>query len=427
LTLTITCSLGQVASTIYVPSMPAIASALDTSMARVQFTLAGYLLAFAVSMLWLGPLSDRCGRKRIMILGLVLSTLGSTACALSPTIELLVAARLLQGIGLAAGMVVGRATIRDLYKETEAAKIIAGLSIVMTLLQAFAPIPGGYLQARIGWQANFAAVAMMAGVALALVARFVPKAAVTENPGSEATARVFRSAVVSYRTLIGTRRFRAYAFTATGAHAGFHIFSAGAPAALIIGLGIPPQDYGCYASLPPLGFLIGSVLSNRLTGRLGVDGMIAIGCAVLIPAGFSMVLLALLPVASPYTIVGPMALVCCGSGLITPNAVAGSLGVKLGIVGAASGLTSFVQMAGAAAATAALSLGATGSPLVLATVIAGAGLFAVTAFGSLVGRPGCYSQVTASIRPMSSGASGPILHVYRAESSHCVRGIGTNA
>jgi len=97
-----------------------------------------------------------------------------------------------------------------------------------------------------------------------------------------------------------------------------------------------------------------------------------------------MVALAILHIDNPYAIIGPMILICCGSGLITPNAVAGSLGVKVGIVGAASGLASFLQMIGAAGATAALSLGASGNPLVLAVVIASAGLFSVIAFGSLV-------------------------------------------
>jgi MFS transporter, DHA1 family, multidrug resistance protein len=175
LTLTITCSLGQVASTIYMPSVPAIASALETSVSRVQLTFVAYLAAFAVSMLVLGPLSDRCGRRRTMILGISLSALGSIACAASPTIELLIGARILQGIGLSGGMVVGRATIRDLYGEDGAAQIIAGLSIVLTLLQALATIPGGYLQAWIGWRANFAAVAILTGVALALVLRYVPE------------------------------------------------------------------------------------------------------------------------------------------------------------------------------------------------------------------------------------------------------------
>jgi MFS family permease len=128
LTLTITCSLGLVASTIYVPSVPAIASALETTVSRVQLTFVGYLAAFAVSMLLLGPLSDRYGRKRTMILALSLSALGSIACAASPGIEFLIGARVLQGIGLSGGMVVGRATIRDLYGHHGAAQIIAGLS-----------------------------------------------------------------------------------------------------------------------------------------------------------------------------------------------------------------------------------------------------------------------------------------------------------
>ena len=92
---------------------------------------------------------------------------------------------------------------------------------------------------------------------------------------------------------------------------------------------VRPEDYGFYASLPPMGFLVGSFLSNRLTQRLGIDGLIAIGCLALVPAGSTMVTLALLGVTSPYAIIAPMILICCGSGLITPNATAGSLGATL--------------------------------------------------------------------------------------------------
>jgi MFS transporter, DHA1 family, multidrug resistance protein len=382
-TLTITCSLGMVASTIYVPSIPAIASALETSIGRVQLTFVGYLLAFAVSMLVLGPSSDRYGRRRTMIVGIALSVLGSIACAASPTIDWLIAGRVLQGIGLSAGMVVGRATIRDLYGEQGAAQIIAGLSIVMTLLQAFAPIPGGYLQTWIGWRANFAAVAIWAAVALVLIARYVPRDCSADNTRSQTGSALVKTMLTSYHKLINTRRFLPYALTATGAHAGFHIFAAGAPAVLIVGFGIAPDGYGYYASLPPIGFLFGSFLSNRLTRRLGVDNLIAIGSAVLIPTGCVMVGLASLHSVGPYAIVGPMVLICCGSGLITPNAIAGSLGIDVEIVGAASGLVSFIQMSGAAGATAALSLGTTGDPVLLAAVIASAGLFAAGSFGAL--------------------------------------------
>jgi len=246
------------------------------------------------------------------------------------------------------------------------------------LMQAFAPVLGGYLQDWFGWRCNFEVIAVIACIAMALVTRYVPE-------GRTATASPSRTGMLaSYRTLLGTRRFLSYAFTAAGSHAGFHIFAAGAPAVLIVGFGIRPEDYGFYASLPPMGFLAGSFLSNRLTRRLGIDGLIAIGCSALIPAASIMITLALLGVASPHAVIGPMILVCCGSGLITPNATAGCLSVSAGIVGTASGLGSFIQMTGAAGATALLSLGPSGSPLMLACIIALVGLVAVTAFGSLI-------------------------------------------
>ena len=379
LTLTMTSSLGMVASTIYVPSIPAIAGAFETSIARVQLTFVGYLLAFAASMLVLGPLSDRYGRRRTILCGLALSAISSVACAISPTIDFLIAARVLQGIGACAGLVVGRAITREVWGREAAARVIAGRAIAATLMQAFAPILGGYLQGSFGWRCNFVVIGLIACVAMALVTRYVPV-------GRAATVAPSRTGgmLASYRTLLGTRRFLSYAFTAAGSHAGFHIFAAGAPAVLIVGFGIRPEDYGFYASLPPMGFLVGSFLSNRLTRRLRVDGLITIGCTVLIPAASIMVTLALLSVASPYAVIGPMILICCGSGLITPNATAGSLGVNAGMVGTASGLGSFMQMTGAAGATALLSLGPSGSPLMLASIIALVGLFAATAFGSLI-------------------------------------------
>jgi DHA1 family bicyclomycin/chloramphenicol resistance-like MFS transporter len=376
--LTVTSTLGMLASTIYVPSIPAIAQALDAGVGCVQLTFVGYLLAFAVGMLVLGPVSDRYGRRPTIIFGLALSALAGLACAMSPTIELLIAARVVQGIGACAGMVVGRATIRDLYGREGAAQIFAGLSVAMTLIQSFAPIPGGFLQEWVGWRANFAAVVLFAVLGLALAARYVPETRDLSAPAPDLGAMLR-----GYRTLLGARRFLGYALAAAGAHAGFHIFSAGAPAVLILGMGIRAEDYGFYASLPPIGFLVGSFVSNRLTPRLGVDSLIGVGSVMLVPAGAAMVALVLLHLAGPYAIVAPMVLICMGSGLITPNAAAASLGVDPKIMGAAAGLASFIQMAGAAGATAALSFGAGGNPLVLAVVIALAGLVATAAFASL--------------------------------------------
>jgi MFS transporter, DHA1 family, multidrug resistance protein len=394
LSLTWASSLGIVASTIYVPSVPAIARALDTSVARVQLTFVGYLFAFAISMLILGPLSDRFGRRRTVLCGLALCLFSSIVCAASPTIEMLIAARVLQGIGACAGMVVGRALTREIWGLEAAAQVIAGRAIAATVLQACAPVLGGYLQVSLGWRANFAAVAVFACLAMVLMARFVPDRGIVTRPPARGEGMV-----ASYRTLLGTRRFLGYALAAAGAHAGFHIFAAGAPAVLIGSFGLTPEQYGYYAALPPFGFLVGSFLSNRLTARLGVNGLITIGTTVLIPAGFLMMALALLHVAHPFAVIGPMMLVCCGSGLITPNATAGSLGINPRIVGAASGLGSFIQMSGAAVGTAALSLGPSGSARTLAVVVALAGLFCVTAFTSLtrVGRQAGKANAGAAV------------------------------
>jgi MFS transporter, DHA1 family, multidrug resistance protein len=289
----------------------------------------------------------------------------------------LIAARVVQGIGAGAGMVIGRAVTRDLWERDTAAQVIAGRAIAATLMQAFAPVLGGYLQAFFGWRVNFIVVAAHACAATALVYWFLP----APRAGAE---REFGGILESYRNLIATRRFLGYALAGAGAHAGFHIFAAGAPAVLIGSFGITPQLYGYYATLPPLGFVLGSFLSKRLAGRLGINSVMAIGTAVLVPAGLAMVLLALLPAKVPLAVIGPMIFVCCGSGLITPNAAAGSLGINPGTIGAASGLGSFIQMTAAAALTAALSLGPGGSPLVLALVVASAGLFSITSFGSLM-------------------------------------------
>src|SRR5437667_7020854 len=199
LTLTMTSSLGMVASTIYVPSIPAIASAFETSVGRVQLTFVGYLLAFAASMLVLGPLSDRYGRRRTIIWGLVLSALGSIACAVSPTIECLIAARIVQGIGACAGLVVGRAITRELWGREASAQVIAGRAIAATLMQAFAPVLGGFLQGWFGWRANFVVVALLACAATALVIRYVPKDRAANRPPFRIGAMF-----AGYRSLIGT-------------------------------------------------------------------------------------------------------------------------------------------------------------------------------------------------------------------------------
>ena len=376
-------TVGMVASSIYVSTIPLIAEVLETSVALVEVTFVGYLSAFALSMLVLGPLSDRFGRRPVMLLGLGVAILGSIACALSTSIEFLIAARFLQGLGAGAGMAVGRACIRDVHGRAEAVRFLAILAFTVTLAQAFTPVIGAHLAEWFGWRANFVAVALLGVVALGLTWKYLP-----ETAGRCETSSTLRYRFGEYGALLRSRPFLAFALTATGAHAGFHIFAAGAPAVLIGTFGVSPETYGLYATLPPIGFLVGSFLSSRLSLRLDLYRMIVLGGAALVAGGAAMVGLALLGVGGPLMIVGPMFVICCGSGLATPSAIAGGISASANAAGAASGLLSFLQIGGAAGATMILSHCDAGSALQLALLIASVGAFAMAAFAGLVGRDG---------------------------------------
>jgi MFS transporter, DHA1 family, multidrug resistance protein len=401
LALLLAATLGILSSAIYVPAIPAMARSFGVSIAAVELTFVAYLLAFASSMLALGPLSDRCGRRPVLFVGLTLFFAGSVLATTSRDIDTLIAARVIQGLGASGGIVVGRAMIRDLYNREEAAKVFAALGLAMTFLQGSAPFLGGHVLLAWGWRADFALVTVFAATVFILAIAAFPQTARERSGPAGGFVR-------PYLALAKKRGFVAYALAAAGAHAGFHVFAAGAPAVLILRFGIAPQDYGLYAALPPLGFVAGSFVSNRLACRLGIDRLIGLGCAVLVPAGMLMLALAFLKIGGVFGIVLPMVLVCCGSGLVTPNAIAGSLSVDRGKAGAASSLLSFVQMAGAGGATAALAFTTKGSELLLSAIIAALGLVALGAFGALARAPRS-PQPRAQARTWPADRAGPHL------------------
>lgn len=379
LTMTLIGCFGIAASTIYVPLVPAIAAELGARLAGVQLTFAFYLVIFALGMPVVGPMSDRCGRRRVLFTGLAFSIIGSALCAASPSLSILITGRAIQAVGACAGLVVGRAVIRDRYSREEAARVIAGLSFTITLAQALAPVAGSYLGGWGGWRAGFVAVALVAGIALLLGIRHLPDR--TQSPSDPVAES--RNYLAAYRALITAPNFLAYTLAATGASAGFQLFSAGGAAVLVSGFGMSAQSFAFMAVLPPAGFLVGSVLVRRLTPRLGLDGTIACGTVVLGAAAATMLGLALGHIATPLAVVAPMIFLCCGSGLLTPNAVAGALSIKPEIGGAASGFLSFTQLGGAAAATCLLSRLDNHSSLALSGVIALAVAIGIGGYGLL--------------------------------------------
>ena len=370
-------TVGMAASTIYVPSIPDIAAGFHTSAAAVQLSFAVYLAAMAGGMLVLGPLSDMVGRRRILRAGLGLCLVGTLICVFSPSIQIFIAARVLQGVGASAGSVVGRAAIRDAYGRDQAARVIARIAFFVTVLQSGAPLLGGQINAFAGWRWAFVLIALLTVLNL-----WVAKGAVPACRSAGLNARNAAQSLNGYADILANRRFLAYALAATGAHAGFHIFSAGAPVVFLRGFGVTATAYGLYAFLPPLGFLVGSTVSGLW--RLGVDRMVSVGMALILQGGILLVVSAAAGVATPWLVVAFVALICCGSGIATPSAIAGALSAEPAKAGTASGFITFCQLAGAAGATVTLTFLPSTSLFALSIVILCAGAAGLLGYTALI-------------------------------------------
>ncbi|MCW5730045.1 MAG: multidrug effflux MFS transporter [Alphaproteobacteria bacterium] len=345
--------LGLLASAIYVPSMPDMARIFGTGIGEVQLTLSVFLASFAVATLVHGPLSDRFGRRRVLIAGLVLCAVSSFACSFAPNIETLIALRAFQAFGSCAGMVVVRAVIRDLYGPEHMPRAMAFVALGVTLSPALAPILGGQLHVRFGWWASFDFVAAFTALLTLLIFLRLPET----NRHPPPPGSLLAGMAGSFASLLGARQFMVYALVIAFAASGFYGFAAGAPVVLIDAYGVAPDFYGLFAAFPPAGFICGTLLTSRVLRRAGSpDRLISIGTLVISVAGGAMALLSWSGIQSPLAVAGPMLLYGFGNGLIMPNAFAGSMRYYPRIAGAASALAGFLQQAAGAVATTALTL-----------------------------------------------------------------------
>lgn len=370
------------ASAIYVPSLPELSRIFNAGFGEVQLTLSVYLVVFALATLVHGPLSDRLGRRVVMVGGLLICIFASIACSLAPSIEILILARAFQALGACAGMVVARAVIRDMYGPEGSARAITVVAMGVTLSPALAPILGGFLHVRFGWWASFDFVAAFTALMLLIVWFRLPET----NRHRTARGGVALQMLTSFRQLLASRHFTAYGVLIAFASSGFYGFSAGAPIHLIQNLHIPPDHYGLYAAFPSFGFILGSTVTGQVLKRGGnPDRLISAGTLVLAVAGIA---IALAPRLAPETALGlmlPMILYGFGNGLVMPNSFAGSMRYFPQIAGAASALAGFLQQAAGALATASLSLSPQTDSLGLTAQIAISGIGAAVVWWWLHG------------------------------------------
>jgi len=327
---------GLLAMTVCLPSMQEWGAIFGAEQAGVQLTLSGYLVAYGALQLLYGPLSDRHGRKRILMIGLAVAGIGSLLAALAPDLPSLIAARVLQGAGSAAGMVVGRAMVQDLFRGPERTRVMAWVGMTMGFCPPLATVIGGQLHVALGWQSNFLLVAVLAAVLLVAAWRGLP----TREPAAALDTHWLHDMGMAYARLAREPAFLLHVGVVAMTTATFYVFLGGAPIVLG-GYGVGPADIGWYIMCVPFAYVAGNFLTSRLIRRQGDRRMMALG-QLLTLAGIAL-LLALAGVGSPLAFALPLMLLGIGHGFLMPPTLAGTVGAVPALAGAGAAVAGLMQ------------------------------------------------------------------------------------
>lgn len=330
---------GPFALHVLVPILPLLGIRLEVSYAAVQLTLTVYLLGVAGAQLLLGPVSDRFGRRPVMLAGMSLYVVAGVICALAINLQMLLAGRLLQAIGGCAGVVVGRAIVRDLLDRGRAASMYGYVTMAMSLAPAVSPAVGAGVEAALGWRAIFVLLSL-AGTAV-LVAAVYQLNETALHPRANLD---LQGAFVRQLELLRSRAFVGYTVNTACTMAAWYAFVAGLPRILVEQLHRPAADYGLFIVLVLAGYVMGNFAAGRWSAQIGSDRMIALGAGVSLVGAAWLVLAAASGAAHPLAYFVPMALNVAGNGISQPNGIAGAVSAGPGATGAAAGLLGFVQM-----------------------------------------------------------------------------------
>lgn len=330
---------GTLGMHVIIPALPATARALDMSISATQLTITLYLIGLAVGQLFYGPVSDRFGRRPTLLVGLTLFTVASVATACAPNAGVLIGSRIMQSIGGCAGLVLGRAAVRDGAEPDKAAGQLALLTLVMSVIPALAPALGGYLTAFIHWRASYVLLAAMGGLTLLVTFLILPETNRTRSSGSSA-----RSLLSGYAILGRSRAFLGFAVGGACSTTAFYGFMAASPFIFENVLHRPTQEVGLYYILMMGGVSFGSFLANRLSRVVPLRKGLRIANFVTIAGGALFVLLDVADLLTGPSMTAAVTLFMAGAGMASPFALAGSVSVNPRTIGAASGMYGFFQM-----------------------------------------------------------------------------------
>jgi DHA1 family bicyclomycin/chloramphenicol resistance-like MFS transporter len=354
-----------------VPSMPAIEQAFSADYGRVQLILSMFLASVAISQIFIGPLSDRFGRRPVLLIGFSLFVLASAASSFSPTIEALIALRIVQGASGCVGIVLGRAIVRDLYDRRQAASMLGYVTMGLAMAPMVAPTLGGLLQEFSGWTAIFWLMTALGVGCLVVAWGLIPE---TNLRPTESLS--FGSLFGDFSQLIRRPEFLLFTASSSLTTGVFFTFLGGAPYIAERVMHLRPSVYGLWFALLPLGYALGSFMAGRFTERFGVGRMILAGSALAFVSVSALLLIFALGFSGPAALFLPMGVAGMANGIALPSAVSGAISVRPDIAGAASGLSGAAQLGTGAVlsilGSAALAGGTSALPMLLIMTAAAA-------------------------------------------------------
>jgi len=338
-------ALGPLSIDMYLPSLPDIGSALTAPTARVQLTISSYLIGFAAGQIIYGPLSDRYGRRPVLFAALAVYVAGAGICAGAQSIDPLIVARLLQGIGGSGSIVLARAIVRDLYSGVRAARELSLMGSISAFAPIVAPMIGGVLQTEFGWRASFILMGIAAIIAFAMASRLLPETLRQRSGESFSLAWLSKG----YLSLLRHRSFVAYLAILTISYAGLFAWISGAAVVLEGIYGMSAVTFGVTFALGAAGYMIGSASAARLVQRLGLDRMMGLGVMLLAAGSFALAAIVAARITDGLWLIVAMAIYLAGLGLAMPQAMAGALTPFPDRAGMAASLLGLVQQTVAAA------------------------------------------------------------------------------
>lgn len=359
-------AIGPLSIDMYLPAFPGIAKDLHTPVSSVMLSLSSFFIGISFGQLIYGPMLERYGRKKPLYIGLSIYAISSLACALTSTVDGLVAFRFFQALGGCVGMVASRAMVRDLFSVKDNAKIFSTLMLVVAVSPIIAPTLGGYISAYVGWRYIFIVLMAVIFLIIAGIYFLLPESKKPDPTYSLKPASILKS----FGSVIRNPQFAMYTFTAAVAYAGLYAYISGSPFVFMVMFKVTEQHYGWIFAIVAAGLIGATQYNTFLLRRFSSEQIVRTALFTQTIIGIVLVSTSFFQINELYSTVGLIFLFLCCQGFIFPNASALSMAPFAHNAGSASALMGFIQMSIGALMSAVVSVLQNGTSLPMTGVMA---------------------------------------------------------